>query len=155
MKLMPSSTTRRSVAMAWSRLGGSRQIPGPVIRMAPKPRRLTVRSPPTSMVPAAAAVQDVGGSAMGWLLVVRSAGVGAAMTRVLPDAAGHGSRRGRGFIRPSRGRMAGGHRPVRYGGRVSSETVAGGLLAGLNPVQLEAVTHPGGPLLIIAGAGSG
>ncbi len=26
---------------------------------------------------------------------------------------------------------------------------------GLNPVQAEAVTHPGGPLLIVAGAGSG
>src|SRR5712691_9329074 len=56
MKLTPSSTTRRSVAMAWSRLGGSPQMPGPVIRMAPNPRRLTVRSPPTSIVPAAAAV---------------------------------------------------------------------------------------------------
>jgi len=29
------------------------------------------------------------------------------------------------------------------------------LLDGLNPAQLEAVTHPGGPLLIVAGAGSG
>src|SRR6266567_8832991 len=56
MKLTPSSTTRRSVAMAWSWLGGSPQIPDPVIRMAPKPSRLTVRSPPTSIVPAAAAV---------------------------------------------------------------------------------------------------
>src|ERR1700722_9880723 len=56
MKLTPSSTTRRSVAMACSRLDGSPQTPGPVIRIAPKPRRLTVRSPPTSIVPAAAAV---------------------------------------------------------------------------------------------------
>src|SRR5580704_17379117 len=56
MKLTPSSTTLRRVAMACSRLGGSPQIPVPVIRIAPKPRRLTVRSPPTSMVPAAAAV---------------------------------------------------------------------------------------------------
>jgi len=30
-----------------------------------------------------------------------------------------------------------------------------GLLDDLNPVQREAVTHPGGPLLIVAGAGSG
>ncbi len=29
------------------------------------------------------------------------------------------------------------------------------LLAGLNEAQLEAVTHPGGPLLIVAGAGTG
>jgi DNA helicase II / ATP-dependent DNA helicase PcrA len=36
-----------------------------------------------------------------------------------------------------------------------SRTAAEALLAGLNPVQAEAVTHPGGPLLIVAGAGSG
>ena len=56
MKFTPSSTTRRSVAMAWSWLGGSPQMPRPVIRIAPNPSRFTVRSPPTSMVPAAAAV---------------------------------------------------------------------------------------------------
>src|SRR3954462_3283026 len=33
--------------------------------------------------------------------------------------------------------------------------VPAGLLEDLNPVQHEAVTHPGGPLLIVAGAGSG
>ncbi len=32
---------------------------------------------------------------------------------------------------------------------------SGDLLVGLNPIQAEAVTHPGGPLLIVAGAGSG
>jgi DNA helicase II / ATP-dependent DNA helicase PcrA len=30
-----------------------------------------------------------------------------------------------------------------------------GMLDGLNPVQSDAVTHPGGPLLVVAGAGSG
>src|SRR6476660_322100 len=86
MKLMPSSTTRRSVAMAWSRLGGSPQIPGPVIRMAPNPSRLTVRSPPTSMVPAAPAV---GCAFTRYLLVL-----GASFSRPLLPR-GRGGRNGR------------------------------------------------------------
>jgi hypothetical protein len=58
MKLTPSSTARRNTAFASSRSAGWPQIPSPVIRMAPKPRRLTVRSPPTSIVPAIAACTD-------------------------------------------------------------------------------------------------
>src|SRR5580700_11352289 len=55
MKLTPRSTARRRVLIeaSWS-LGGP-QMPGPVMRMAPKPRRLTVRSPRLT-VPAAAAL---------------------------------------------------------------------------------------------------
>src|SRR6516225_5306522 len=56
MKFTSSSTARRSTALASSRSRGSPQMPRPVRRMAPNPRRLTVRSPPMSMVPEAAAV---------------------------------------------------------------------------------------------------
>src|SRR5262249_19294519 len=56
MNVTSNSTARLSAAFAVSRSGGSPQMPGPVIRIAPKPSRLTVRSPPTSMVPAFAAV---------------------------------------------------------------------------------------------------
>src|SRR5450755_2591140 len=56
MKLTPSSTARRSAFLALPASGGSPQTPSPVIRMAPNPSRLTVRSPPTSIVPASAAL---------------------------------------------------------------------------------------------------
>src|SRR5215469_7197035 len=54
MKLTPLATTWRRRAMAAAGSGGSPQTPAPVMRIAPKPRRLTVRSPPKVMVPAAA-----------------------------------------------------------------------------------------------------
>jgi hypothetical protein len=43
----------------------SPQMPLPVRRMAPKPSRLTVRSPPTSIVPAALAVTDASSAMSG------------------------------------------------------------------------------------------
>src|SRR5882724_7709270 len=46
MKLTPSSTARRKTFFAPSRSGGQPQIPSPVRRIAPKPSRLTKRSPP-------------------------------------------------------------------------------------------------------------
>src|SRR5882724_1730647 len=95
MKLMPSSTTRRSVAMAWSRLGGSPQMPRPVIRMAPNPSRLTVRSPPTSMVPAAAAV---GCASTRYLLLVT-----VSLSRLPPRADAGGRRKGRRELKGAEG----------------------------------------------------
>ncbi len=38
---------------------------------------------------------------------------------------------------------------------MSDEASAGRILEGLNPAQVEAVTHDAGPLLIVAGAGTG
>src|SRR5579871_2074677 len=55
MKFTPNSTARRKTAMAAFLSFGGPQIPSPVMRMAPKPRRLTVSSPPSVMVPAAPA----------------------------------------------------------------------------------------------------
>src|ERR1700687_3705913 len=54
MKLTPSSTARRRTAIAVAGSLGGPQIPSPVRRMAPKPRRLTVSSPPRSIVPLSA-----------------------------------------------------------------------------------------------------
>src|SRR5271166_668011 len=45
MRSTPISTARRSTRMHSCRSAGSPQTPGPVICMAPKPRRWTVRSP--------------------------------------------------------------------------------------------------------------
>src|SRR3982074_1610610 len=56
MKLIPSSSARRSTPLHSSGSAGSPQIPSPVMRIAPKPNRLTGRSPPRSMVSASAAV---------------------------------------------------------------------------------------------------
>src|SRR6266571_2116550 len=50
MKLTPSSTARRKTFFAFSRSGGQPQIPSPVRRIAPKPSRLTKRSPPNKNV---------------------------------------------------------------------------------------------------------
>src|SRR5213080_5239620 len=59
MKFTPSSIARRSTAFARSRSAGGPQMPDPVIRMAPTQRRLTVRSPPTSIVPAVLALATI------------------------------------------------------------------------------------------------
>src|SRR6188508_27626 len=37
----------------------------------------------------------------------------------------------------------------------TGESMSGAALSGLNPDQLDAVVHEGGPLLVVAGAGSG
>src|SRR5439155_25170713 len=50
MKFTPSSTARRKTFFAFSRSGGQPQIPSPVNRIAPKPSRLTKRSPPSKNV---------------------------------------------------------------------------------------------------------
>src|SRR6266550_3315617 len=50
MKLTPSSTARRKTFFAPLRSGGQPQIPSPVSRIAPKPSRLTKRSPPNKNV---------------------------------------------------------------------------------------------------------
>src|SRR5215218_10162948 len=59
MKLTPSSTARRSTRMHSSWSSGGPQTPFPVIRMAPKPSRLTVTSPPRVKVPDAWSADEV------------------------------------------------------------------------------------------------
>src|SRR5256885_14547659 len=51
MRFTPSSTARLRTLSAAARSFGQPQIPSPVIRMAPNPRRFTVRSPPILNVP--------------------------------------------------------------------------------------------------------
>src|SRR5258708_8538031 len=82
MKSMPSSSARRSTAIAAPWLRGSPQIPAPVRRMAPKASRWIVRSPSRN-VPLAAAE---GGVVMGVMTQVTAGerpGVRAAGARVL------------------------------------------------------------------------
>src|SRR5258707_14420075 len=50
MSWTPRSTARRRSARAAARSRGGPQVPGPVIRMAPNPRRRTSMSPPTAKV---------------------------------------------------------------------------------------------------------
>jgi hypothetical protein len=55
VRFTPSSTALRKVAIAAALSFGGPQIPDPVMRIAPYPSRLTVRSPPIKKVPADAA----------------------------------------------------------------------------------------------------
>ncbi len=58
IRFTPSSTARRSTVRASSGRSGSPMIPGPVSRIAPKPRRFTVYGP-TRTCPARAAPASV------------------------------------------------------------------------------------------------
>src|SRR5262249_23540857 len=52
MKLTPSSTARRRTAIASVRFLGGPQMPSPVRRIAPNPRRYAETSPPSKTLPA-------------------------------------------------------------------------------------------------------
>src|SRR5258708_29107970 len=56
MKLTPSSTARCTTRTAVGTSDGGPQMPGPVMRIAPKPSRFTSRSPPSVIWPAALAL---------------------------------------------------------------------------------------------------
>src|ERR1700712_1966322 len=59
MKFTPSSTARRSTRTHSSASAGGPQTPLPVMRIAPNPSRLTVRSPPMAKVPDFCATEGV------------------------------------------------------------------------------------------------
>src|SRR5258707_977656 len=63
IKLTPSSTARLRTFSAFCRSGGQPQMPSPVTRIAPKPRRLIVKSPPKLNVGFVAMFDDVAVSA--------------------------------------------------------------------------------------------
>src|SRR5438552_5716920 len=63
IKFTPSSTARLRTFSALARSGGQPQMPSPVSRIAPNPRRLTVRSPPNLQVGFVATLGDVDDSA--------------------------------------------------------------------------------------------
>src|SRR5271170_2608984 len=58
MKSTPRSTARRSTRIASPRSRGSPQMPRPVIRIAPYPRRVTATLPPSENTPLAAATRS-------------------------------------------------------------------------------------------------
>src|SRR4029453_14305079 len=63
IKFTPSSTARFKTLTALPRSGGQPQIPSPVTRIAPKPSRLTVKSPPNFHVGFVATFDDSDDSA--------------------------------------------------------------------------------------------
>src|ERR1700730_3084358 len=75
IKLTPSSTARRRTAIAAARSLGGPQIPSPVSRIAPKPRRLTVSSPPSVIVPPLAAERLVASLVFSFIFVLQNAPV--------------------------------------------------------------------------------
>src|SRR5919202_4085972 len=91
MKSMSSSRTRRRTARAWAGSSGGPQIPRPVMRMAPKPRRVTSMSPPMANEPDAEAVIDMTASVSTPVseaepLEVQQTAQGAGGARIVPEA---------------------------------------------------------------------